>query len=207
MLHLIFDGFKVGMILCFLLGPIFFALIQAGAEHGFRAGTMVGLGIWVSDFLFISCVYFGVSHVTRIIAWEHFTLTLGIVGSIILAIFGLSSLFSKPVVPDQQEMLPKGKDWLSFWLKGFLINTINPFTVFFWIGIMTTVVLEEHFNDTEASWYFGGILGTIILTDLCKVAFAKYLRGHLRIHHLLWLRRISGIALIIFGVALLVRVL
>ncbi len=207
MLDLIFDGLKVGLILCFLLGPIFFALIQAGAEYGFRAGVMVGLGIWISDLLFISSVYFGVSYVNRLVAWEHFAITLGIAGSIILAAFGLGSLLSKPAVPNEDQVLPKQKNWLSFWIKGFLINTINPFTVFFWIGIMTTVVMEREFTNVQASWYFGGIFGTIILTDSLKVAFAKYLRSHLKFKHLLWLRRISGLALIIFGIGLLVRVL
>ncbi len=207
MINLIFDGIKVGLILCILLGPIFFALIQAGAEYGFRAGAMVGLGIWISDLLFIAGVYFGVSYIEQLVAWEHFAITLGIAGSIILAAFGLGTLLSKPALPSPGEVLPKVKNWLAFWVKGFLINTINPFTVFFWIGIMTSVVMEGNLGEQQAFWYFSGILGTIIITDSLKVAFAKYLRSHLQFHHLLWLRRISGAALIIFGIGLLVRVL
>jgi threonine/homoserine/homoserine lactone efflux protein len=50
-------------------------------------------------------------------------------------------------------------------------------------------------------------LGTIVVTDLLKVLLAKRIRYSLRPVHLLWLRRISGAALIAFGVVLLVRVL
>ena len=53
-----------------MLGPIFFALIQAGIEQGFRAGAMVGFGVWVSDFLFVASVYWGVSYIMAITAWD-----------------------------------------------------------------------------------------------------------------------------------------
>ena len=72
---------------------------------------------------------------------------------------------------------------------------------------MGTVVIKDGFDGNQASIFFGGVLGTIILTDLLKVILAKRIRYSLRPVHLLWLRRISGAALIVFGVVLLVRVL
>jgi len=95
----------------------------------------------------------------------------------------------------------------SLWLKGFLINTLNPFTFFFWVGVATTVVVDGELEYTEARYFFGGILGTIISTDLLKALMAKRIRKWLRPKHLLWLRRVSGIALIIFALVLLGRVL
>ncbi len=206
---MLFDGIKIGLILSFMIGPIFFALVQTSVEEGFRAGAMVALGIWMSDFLFVLAVYFGVSYLADIVNTQSFTLILGIGGSILLAGFGLASLLTIPkgllnnTVPDYK----RSSSYPSLFVKGFLINTINPFTVFFWTSLMGTVVIKDGFDGNQASIFFGGVLGTIILTDLLKVILAKRIRYSLRPVHLLWLRRISGAALIVFGVVLLVRVL
>lgn len=209
-MNLIFDGIKLGLILAILVGPIFFALIQAGVEQGIRAGAMVGLGIWVSDILFIFGAYFGVSYVTSMVESPQFALYLGIAGSITLTFFGLGALLTAPKAgggPQWAKAKLRSSGYFSLWMKGFLINTINPFTFFFWIGVATTMVIDGGLDSREASLFFGAIFGTIVFTDFSKVVLAKRIRRMLQPVHLLWLRRISGGALIVFAVVLLVRVL
>ena len=201
------EGIKFGLVLCILVGPLFFALVQAGVEEGFRAGAAVGLGIWISDFLFMVGVYLGLAYITQIIELANFPLYLGIGGSIILVVFGLGTLASKPPSFNSANISIRSSSYFSLILKGFLINTINPFTVFFWMGLMSTVIIKSELSHSDAMIFFAGILGTIILTDSAKVLFAKKIRRKLRPVHVLWLRRISGAALIIFGVVLLARVL
>ena len=209
-MHLIFDGIKLGLILAILVGPIFFALIQAGVEQGIRAGAMVGLGIWVSDVLFIFGAYFGVSYVTRLVESPEFALYLGIAGSITLTLFGLGALLTAPKAggkPQWTKNTFRASSYFSLWMKGFLINTINPFTSFFWIGVTTTMVIDGGLDSREAILFFGSIFGTIVFTDFSKVVLSKRIRRVLKPIHLLWLRRISGGALIVFALVLLARVL
>lgn len=206
---MLLGGIKVGLILSFMIGPIFFALVQTSVEEGFRAGAMVALGIWVSDAAFVLTVYYGVSYLADIAKAPSFSLILGVAGSILLACFGLVTLLTTPkglltgVLPDYK----RSSSYLSLFIKGLLINTINPFTVFFWTSLMGTVMVKDGFDSQQASWFFGAVLGTIVVTDLLKVILAKKIRYSLRPIHLLWLRRISGSALIVFGVVLLLRVL
>ncbi len=205
-MNLLLDGIKVGLILCCMIGPIFFALIQTGVEQGIRAGTTVGLGIWVSDLFFILGIFWGVSHISRLANGDHFSFFLGLAGSAILVLFGLGALVKAPAfeyyqLADTQRV----SSYLALFSKGFLINTINPFTVFFWLGLMSTVIIKNGLHGGDATFYFGGILGTVVITDFIKVLSARKIRRVLRPAHLLWLRRISGIALIIFGLALLFR--
>lgn len=209
-MNLLFEGVKIGLILALLIGPIFFAIIQAGVEEGFRAGAMVGLGIWLSDLLFISAVYFGLAYISQVVEEPNFGLYLGIGGSITLTAFGLGALLTVPKanhLPEWSKETVRTSSYFGLCLKGFLINTINPFTFFFWIGVASTVVVDGDMELMEARYFFGGILGTIIITDLIKVVLAKRIRRILRPVHLLWLRRISGIALIVFAVVLLGRVI
>lgn len=204
----LFDGIQVGLILSILLGPIFFSLIQASVEQGIRAGTTMGLGIWISDVLFICSVYWGISYVSNMVKWQGFSLTVGIIGSLILIGFGVGTLLKK--MNDQQlfsKSTQRHSSYISLWTKGFLINTLNPFTILFWVGIMGTVILDGELAPNQAFLFFGGIIGTIVTTDFTKIVLSKQIRRWMKPIHLIWLRRISGAALIIFGFVLLVRVI
>ena len=208
-MHPFINGLFFGLTLTVLLGPIFFALIQAGLERGFRAGLAMGIGIWVSDILFIVAVYKGVSHIVAITQIEGFELWVGIAGGIILLLIGLLTLLSKP---PKMEIIKQSKkkqtaSYLVLWVKGFLINTINPFTFFFWISVMTAVVLKNEYSFQESGQFFTGIILVIVFTDLLKVYLAKFISSKLKPIHILWMRRVSGGALVAFGIILIVRVL
>ena len=203
-MNVFFDGIKVGLILCFLLGPIFFTLVQTSVEEGGRAGLIVGTGIWTSDFLYISAVYWGIAYIQRLTQMENFTLYTGILGGAILLSFGLFSLVTKPKFHSFSHRPSRTSSIFSLFSKGLLINGINPFTVFFWVGIAT---ISGSHDPQDAYLYFGGILFTIVVTDMIKILLAKRIRQRLKPMHVLGIRRITGIALIIFGVVLFIRVL
>lgn len=204
----LWNGIQLGLALSLITGPILFALIQAGVERGFRAGAALGAGIWISDLLFILTVFMSSAFLESIVSNDSVLRWLGIIGSIILMLIGLGTLLSKP--PKMKYVAEIGTQRSPYhllWLKGFAINTFNPFTFFFWISVMTGIVLAKDLDQSDATLFFTGILGTIILTDLTKVILAKRIRRFLKWKHLVWLRRIAGIALLLFGVVLLGRVL
>jgi threonine/homoserine/homoserine lactone efflux protein len=208
-MSLIFDGVKVGLILCFMIGPIFFALIQTGMEEGFRAGAMMGLGIWLSDLAFILVAYSGVAFIGRLLEGRVFPVVMGLVGSVLLIGFGLVAILRRPNF--RYYRLPqthRTSSYLTLWLKGFLLNSVNPFTIFFWLGLMSAVILKNSdANLHDSLYFFSGVIGIIVMTDIAKILLAKRIRRILRPRRLLWLRRISGGALILFGLTLLVRAL
>ncbi len=204
-MELFFQGILWGLALAILAGPILVALLQAGVEQGLRAGLVVAAGVWLSDFLYIVSVYFGISYVMAATSWSGFELTLGIAGGIILMIFGLGTVLSSP--PDLSIASSEIRSNPKLFLKGFLINTANPFTVFFWISVMSVVIVKEGLNHQQALLFFIGLLGTIMLTDSLKILLAEVIRHKLTYGHLLWLRRIAGVILFGFGVALIFRVL
>lgn len=225
-MDLLIKGIFLGLTLSILVGPIVFALLQTAIERGFRAGIMVGLGVWVSDILYIMLAYFGVSYIVTITEYEGFEEILGTVGGLVLIGFGLTTLLSKPpVVPNEykpaediiDEQLPEALDfdeddginrpgYFSLWLKGFLINTLNPFTVLFWTGVTGTMVAGQDFTNQDALVFFGSIFITVVSIDILKIWLAKAVRHLLKPNAILILRRVSGIALTLFGVALMVRV-
>lgn len=207
-MSLFFEGIQIGLVLAVMTGPIFFALLHVSVEEGLAAGMMVGAGIWISDLLFILGVSFGMSYAMDISEGGDFTLGVGILGGIILMAFGLGTALKKPehLVFEVGEA-KRHSSWFSLWLKGFLINTINPFTFIFWLGIASNVVVKNALTWRQTSLFFGGIMATVILTDFLKVYLSKEIRQFLQYKHLVWLRYLSGGALVLFGIALIVRVL
>lgn len=101
---LLIKGIFLGLTLSILVRPIIFALLQTAIERGFRAGAMVGFGVWVSDIMYILLAYFGVSYIVTITKYEGFEEILGTIGGLVLIGFGLSTLFSKPPpIPSEQK--------------------------------------------------------------------------------------------------------
>ena len=208
-MELFIQGIIWGLGLAILVGPLLFALIQESIERGWVAGLMVGLGIWVSDALFIAAVYFGMNSILEITNWSGFELTLGIAGCIILLVVGFGTIFGKPPEFNMEEKNKgqQAKSYGALWLKGFLINTINPFTFVFWFTVTPTVILKAGADEIGMISFYAGILGTILFTDSLKIFLAKLIRKKLQPKHILKMRKISGSALVIFGIILLVRVL
>ncbi len=208
-MNLFVQGILWGLTLSILVGPILFALIQTGLERGFRAGMMVGLGIWISDLLFILSVYWGLTYIIHIAEWPGFTLWLGILGGIILILLGIGFLVIQPleVRLREQSKRKKAATYLALFTKGFLINTLNPFTFFFWVSISGAMFVKDPLSTDNALLFYSGILLTIILTDTFKVVMAKLVGRYLKPHYILFTRRVVGIVLILFGVGLMIRVL
>ena len=207
MLTLFRDGIFWGIGLSFMIGPIFFALIQAGITRGFRAAIILSAGVWFSDLLYIILTYSGVTFLMDIIHGEHFKIYTGLIGGLILIGSGVSTLIKSRKALESNNSTINIKD-LSDWslfIKGFLVNTFNPFTVFFWIALNTNMASYGEFTKLQATVFFGALWGTIVVTDILKAFLAKKIKDSIRPFHILWIRLGCGIALIIFGVVLMFR--
>lgn len=205
-MDLLWIGIKYGLLLSLLVGPILFTIVQASIEEGFRAGWMVALGIWMSDIFYIIASYFGVSYVRELLNWDGFEFWLCNIGGMVLIGFGVGSLVMKPAsIASFEPKAIRHNSYFILWLRGFLINTANPFTFFFWIGVSSVLFTEKNLTLDQARWFYTGLVGTLALTDTLKIALAKYIRRFLKPKYLIWPRRVAGIVLIIFGIVLLIR--
>lgn len=206
-MDILLQGVKLGIVLCFMIGPVFFTLLQTAVEEGFRAAAVVGAGIWTSDIGYILLVYFGLTIVQQYTEGNQLEVTIGIFGSILFILFGLVALLVSPknlLLPDDQ-LYQRSSSYFSLYIKGFLLNAFNPFTIFLWIGIMSTILIDEQLSPNRASIFFGAILGTVVITDLLKILLSKRIRKIIQPKHLIWIRKGTGLALLGFGIFLIIR--
>jgi threonine/homoserine/homoserine lactone efflux protein len=203
-MDIIVKGFILGLTLTILVGPIFIALTQTGIQKGIRAGISVGTGIWTSDVLIIGMIYYFIKQVSSIAEHPDFTYYMGLVGGLILVVFGISSWFKK--TDWNHEVKPfNARSFGGYWVKGFIVNTVNPFTFIFWISVMTNYVVNSKFNGYQTILLFGTIMVTIATTDSLKVILAKLIRKRLKSHHLDMVSKIAGTMLLLFGIILMYR--
>jgi threonine/homoserine/homoserine lactone efflux protein len=199
------SGVSMGLMLGALIGPIFFTLIQTAVERGFRAGAAVAFGEWASDVGFIAATYFGMTWLLAHLDQDLFKYYIGMLGGIILILFGASSLLTKIKI-DRTAQPINARTLSGFFLKGIAINSINPFTFIFWIGTTGAYVIENNLPPLDATVFYSSIIGTIAFFDILKIWAAKQLRAHLQPHHIVLMRRIAGIALIFSGILLIGRI-
>ena len=204
-MEIFFQGILFGLALTVLVGPIFFILLQTGIEEGFRAGMKVGLGIWTSDLLFVGGIILSVNEIVQLVASPMFKPLLGIVGGLVLMILGVSMFVSRPADMDSQHFQLLPSKW-KLYLHGFLINTLNPFTVIFWTSVITSFALEESLFSSNSFLFFGSILAVIVFTDSLKIYLAEIISKKLQPFHIILMRKISGVALFLFEIAMIIRV-
>jgi threonine/homoserine/homoserine lactone efflux protein len=202
----IIKGIGFGLLIAVLLGPVFFALIQTSITKGFGAGAGMAVGIVLSDAFCVAISFLGLMQVVQgpvALRW------IGIIGGLFMLIYGIVLLLSRKVQREAVH-LPDVNTGLVFGgslAKGFLLNILNPFVIVYWLGVSSFVSSMPELDKTDKLWFFAGTLGTILATDLLKSWGAKKLRHYVTRQVILWLNRISGSVLLLFGVKILYDVL
>jgi threonine/homoserine/homoserine lactone efflux protein len=203
MYALLLKGLLLGFTLSFMIGPLFFSIVEATLDRGYRAGLAVAAGIWCSDVLFILAVQKGMEAMKHIVAMHGFRFWAGIIGGLMLIAFGLTTWLNgkraNSVSAKEQQILVEEKGIVGLWLRGFLINSINPGTLIFWLGTATGIVAPQGWNTVETYLFFGAMMAVLVLTDTLKIYGAKFLRTWLTPAHILLVRRSIGLILFIFG--------
>jgi len=203
-MEVIAKGILFGLILAMAIGPVFFSLIQNSIERGFIAGFFTAVGISISDIIYVILSYFGIS---KLAENPNFTFYVGLMGGLILIIFGAFSIFKKRDNPKQDNpqyrQLNGGNSLLRQVLKGFIINGINPFVFIFWIGTMSLATVEYGYSQFQIKVFFLAVLLTVFITDIIKSYLADKLSHFLNFKIMLVMNRSVGILLIVFGVRLI----
>ncbi|MGH1337817.1 MAG: LysE family translocator [Aureispira sp.] len=214
MIEAILQGAAAGLILSVFVGPIFFTMLQLGVEHGFKAAFALALGQWASDFLYIFLAFWGAIWVEEVIndpvQKANFVWYSGTIGGVLLLLFGAGLLFTKAVSTEGSEKIeiPKNRTRVAhfaYFLQGFLINTINPTPLVFWMGLMAFAI-NSKFDGTASAALFIAVMVVVIATDCLKIALARSIRNRLKAHHFLYVRRLAGLVLGGFGLVLLLKV-
>lgn len=196
----LWNGILFGLLLAVFIGPVFFALIQTSLYKGILPGMAMAVGISLSDIVYITITYLGISRLSNNAA-IHFWL--GLSGGMIMIAFGISSMV-KPLVRHAVSRTPDHSEAIVRHIsKGFLLNGLNPSVLIFWIGISSMATVSYRFSQSEVFLFFLSIISTVFVTDLIKIFVADLLRKMLTNRFMKIMNQLVGLGLIVFGIRLL----
>jgi threonine/homoserine/homoserine lactone efflux protein len=210
MFRVFFEGIILGLLVAVTLGPAFFTIIQTGIERGFKSAFYTALGIRICDFFLIVVCYLGFSTFDSSVANNK--LYIGFTGGIILIIYGTYTYLKKPDILKRRSAKyktpPATTRQYIYIIKGFFLNIANPFIILFWLTAMGWVAARAEGKLIDyVIIFFSGTLITTFGTDLLKSFVGNKIKSYLRPRVQFRINRILGIALIVSGIVLMVRVI
>ncbi|UOY08867.1 LysE family translocator [Muricauda sp. SCSIO 64092] len=190
----------LGFLLSFMVGPVFFVLLETSAIKGFRAGLFFNVGVIVADVLFLFIAYFSSFQLL-----ENLSNLPGlyVFGGTILFIYGVIIFIKKETKKDK--VRPSKGTYLGLVVKGFLLNFINIGVLVFWLGVLIVVGPSLDNSPNRILVFFGTMLTTYFITDLFKILLAKQLKRKLTSKRIAYIKKVLGLVLVVCGIVLIIK--
>jgi threonine/homoserine/homoserine lactone efflux protein len=188
-------GLIIGLTIAAAVGPITLLVIRRTIDHGGLYGFASGLGVATADATYAGVAAFGLTAITSLLVSGH--VLLGIVGGAVIAFMGYRTMISRPTGPAPDAERP---GMVGAFASIYALTMTNPLTIVLYAGVFAGIglVAGSSFADaaviTLAAW-LGSTLWWVIL---CSVV--AWVRGRVSTRAMLWVNRISGAALVVFGI-------
>ena len=204
MIDALVKGLAISLLLIFSVGPVIFTILKQSINNGRAGGFSFVAGVWLSDLLWVvlSNVF---SEIVN--GLMDFKKPIAIVGSSFLMALGIFYLFFKKnhIKEDENKIVITAGTHAKLVLQGFLINTLNPALMLFWLTTATALAATHSIQQRIV------IFSTCLLinsaSDIAKVLLANRLRTKLTEKNISLINKISGLILLIFAIVLIAGVL
>ena len=207
MLQDFLSGIPLGIFLSFMVGPVFFVLLETSAVKGFRAAFVFDLGVVTADVVFITIAYFSSYRLIQSIKNDP---AIYLFGGILMLTYGVISFLKTKkakkelIENDDDEELVKN-NYLGIYIKGFLLNFINVGVLLFWFLILITVGPKLQLETPRMVVFFGSVIGTYLVFDSGKIILAKQLKNKMTPVNILKIKKGISILIIVFGLILMLQ--
>lgn len=204
MIQDILTAIPLGFFLSFMIGPVFFVLLETSVVKGFRAALVFDMGVILADVIFILIAYFSSYRLIERIKDDP---SLFIFGGLVMVTYGVITFVKskkgrKNIDPEDPEELAKN-NYLTLFMKGFFLNFINIGVLGFWLAIILTVGPKLELDAARMLTFFTTVILGYFITDIFKIMLAKQLRNHLNPHNIRLIKKIISVILIASGLFLL----
>lgn len=201
----ILSAIPLGFLLSFMIGPVFFVLLETSVVKGFRAAVVFDLGVVFADIVFILIAFFSSYRLIQSIKDDP---ALFIFGGLVMLTYGIISFVKnkKESKKNLDEIDPKElakTNYFSLFIKGFFLNFINIGVLGFWLAILITIGPQLELKASRMITFFSTLIVSYFITDIFKILLAKQLRNKLNPKNILLIKKFISIVLIICGVVLL----
>ena len=206
MINDILSGIPWGVFLSFMIGPVFFILLETSIVKGFRAALVFDLGVVSGDIIFIAIAYLGSFRLIQSLKDKP---ALFIFGGMLMLAYGVISYISlhkeKRINTKKIDNEIIKKDYLGLFIKGLFLNIINIGVLGFWLAVIISVGPKLDMQPSRMMTFFVTVIITYLLVDCVKILLAKQLQSKMTPSNILKIKKGISIVLMIFGLALMVQ--
>lgn len=206
MINDILAGLPWGLFLSFMVGPVFFILLETSITKGFRAAIVFDFGVVLGDIFFIAIAYLGSYRLIQSLKDKP---ALFIFGGIIMLAYGIISfvrLKNEEKIDDEEidrDIIKR--NYGSLFIKGFLLNVINIGVLGFWLAVIISVGPKLEMQNSRMLTFFISVIITYLLVDCIKILLAKQLKSKMTPRNIVKIKKVISIVLMIFGLVLITQ--
>jgi threonine/homoserine/homoserine lactone efflux protein len=206
MINDIITGIPWGIFLSFMIGPVFFILLETSITKGFRAALVFDFGVVLGDVFFIAIAYLG-SY--RLIESLKDKPALFMFGGILMLVYGIISFVKlkkeEKIKYEEIDQEIIKKNYISLFIKGFFLNVINIGVLGFWLAIIISVGPKLEMQTSRMMTFFTSVIVSYLIIDCIKIVLAKQLKTKLTPSNILKVKKGISIVLMIFGIVLITQ--
>ena len=197
---LIIKGFVLGLVVSVPLGPVGALCIQRTISKSYKAGLLAGLGAAFADLVYALIAGFGISVVIdwliKVKKWMQAA------GAIVFIMMACKVFFTNPAIQVRRNRRRK-KYPLEDFMTTFLLTFSNPTPVFVFMAAFAGFIVQEDVNYHEITLSIIGVFIGCTGWWVILVSIVNMFRSRIRLRHLLWMNKITGIVVLIFALILL----
>ena len=193
----------VGFFTAFIMGPVFWVLLETSITKGFKAAVAFDLGVMFADVCFIGVCYLGSF---QLLEDDQNKQGLFVLGGTILLLYGLFSWINRnKKSKDQPEIQESKENYFGLAAKGFAINILNVGVFIFWGGVTIVSSPASGKSFTSFVLFFSIVLLSYFITDLLKISVANRFKSLLTGKGIVIVNSIVSLILIVSGAVLILK--
>ena len=193
----------VGFFTAFIMGPVFWVLLETSITKGFKAAVAFDLGVMFADVCFIGVCYLGSF---QLLEDDQNKQGLFVLGGTILLLYGLFSWINRnKKTKDQPEIQESKENYFGLAVKGFAINILNVGVFIFWGGVTIVSSPSSGKSFTSFVLFFSIVLLSYFITDLLKISVANRFKSFLTGKGIIIVNSIVSLILIVSGIVLILK--
>jgi threonine/homoserine/homoserine lactone efflux protein len=192
-------GLLIGFSIAAPVGPIGVLCIRRTLAEGRLTGFLSGMGAASADMFYGAVAAFGLTAVQNVLLGQSIWLRIG--GGIFLLVLGVKTFFSRPAGASAKSA--RG-GLFGAYLSTFFLTITNPLTILSFLAIFAGLRLAEtNGGYTSATVMVLGVFLGSAAWWLALSTGVSFLREKFTPALLIWVNRLAGVIIFVFGVAAL----
>ena len=192
-IELLVRGTICGVIIAAPVGPVNVLCVQRTITRGWRSGLTSGLGSALADTMYGAIAAFSISFVIAFLVREEYRIRF--FGGIVLIGIGIWYYLRRPRYLEEARQ----KSGRSEWVSTFFLTLTNPTTVLSFLAVLAVLGLGRPREWSLTLLIVLGIFCGSMLWWFILTGIVNRLRNRFDDRALLWMNRIGGLAIGLFG--------